>query len=170
MSPLEISPQALQALEKAAPAAAAEVKALLNIRQAIYEVLGNYPLDNVLPYVYGLQNVGSGTNPIIPANQSVSNSFKVTADAGFIAMSVRAQSNGDFLVQARIDNSDRILMNLPVASSAFCGTGQRPAPLHKPLLLSANTTVSFDLTDLSGSPNAVYLYFFGFKVYQRRQG
>lgn len=170
MSPLEISPQALQALERSHPAAAAEVKALIGIRQSLYEVLGSFPLDNVLPYVYGLQNVGSGVNPLIPANQTVSNSFKVTADAAFVAMSVRAQSTGDFLVQARIDNSDRILMNIPVASSAFCGTGQRPAPLHKPLMLSANTTVSFDLTDLSGSPNAVYLYFFGFKAYQRRKG
>jgi hypothetical protein len=169
-SPLEISTQELAALMKGSPAAASEVKALLNIRQAIYEVLGNYPLDNVLPYVYGLQNRGSGVNPTIPANATVSNNFKVTADAAFIAMSVRGQSTGDFLVQARIDNSDRILMNIPVASSAFVGTGQRPAPLHKPLMLSANTTVSFDITDISGSPNDVFLYFFGFKVYQRRQG
>jgi hypothetical protein len=169
-SRFDITAQELAALSKLNPAAAMETKALANISQVLYDVLGNYPLDNVLPYVYGIQNRGAGINPTVPANATVANQFKVTADAGFIAMSVRGQSSGDFLVQARIDSSDRILMNIPVASSSFVGTGQRPAPLHKPLVLPANTTVSFDLTDISGSPNDIFLYFVGFKVYQVRQG
>ena len=61
-------------------------------------------------------------------------------------------------------------MNIPAHSTAFVGTGHRPAPLHKPLLLPANTTLSLDITDLSGLGNDVYLYFMGFKLYQRRAG
>lgn len=149
--------------------ARSEVMALLGIKQSLYDVLGSYPLDNVLPYDYGLiRNAAKGNQ--VPANQTVSDSIKVSADAAFISCSVRGSSTGDYLLFARIDNSDRQLMNIPTHSSAFVGTGQRPAPLHKPLLLPANTTISFDLTDLSGQGNDIYLYFMGFKLYQRRAG
>ncbi len=68
----------------------------------------------------------------------------------------------------RMDASDRQLMNQAIISSALVGTAERPAPLHKPLLLPANTTISFDLTDLSGATNQVYFTLAGFKVYNRK--
>jgi hypothetical protein len=149
--------------------ARSEVKALLGIKQSLYDVLGSYPLDNVLPYDYGI-NLNAAQLTAVPANGTAQASIKVSADAAFIATSVRGSSTGDYLLFARIDNSDRQLMNVPTHSNAFTGTGQRPAPLAKPLLLPANTTISLDITDLSGQANDVYLYFFGFKLYQRRVG
>ena len=149
--------------------ARSEIKALLGISQSMYDVLGSYPLDNVLPYDYGvIQSTARGN--ALPALGTVSNSIKVSADAAFIAVSVRGSSQGDYLANLRIDNSDRQLMNIPTHSSALVGTGQRPAPLHKPLLLQANTTISIDFTDLSGQSNDVYFYLHGFKLYQRRVG
>lgn len=149
------------------PAAAAEVKGLLGIKQALYDVLGMYPLDNVLPYVYGVE-LSARLNTQVLAGQTRNASIKITADAAFVGCTIRGASTGDFLTFARVDNSDRQLMNIPVHSSALVGTGERPAPLHKPLLLPANTTISLDFTDLSGQNNDIFFYFHGFKVYQRR--
>jgi hypothetical protein len=59
------------------------------------------------------------------------------------------------------------LANNAVNSAAFTGTAERPMYLSKPLLLAANTTISFDLTDLSGAINEVYLTLHGYKVYGR---
>lgn len=145
----------------------AEVKGLVGIKQALYDVLGGYPLDNVLPYVYGFSLTAAQANQLA-ANQTRNASIKITADAAFVGMTIRGASTGDFLTFMRVDNSDRQLMNIPVHSAALVGTGERPAPLHKPLLLPANTTISFDVTDLSGAANDVYFYLHGFKVYQRR--
>jgi hypothetical protein len=164
MSILSITEAEIKALP---PAAQAEVKALLGLKQAWYDVQGAYPLDNVLPYAYGVE-LSTRLNNAVPANGTVTASIKVSADAAFIGMSVRGASTGDFLTFSRVDNSDRQLSNLAIHSSAWMGTGERPAPLHKPLLLPANTTISMDITDLSGSINSVFLYFHGFKVYQRR--
>ena len=164
MSILAITEKELSLL----PAGArAEVKAILGLKQAMYDVQGSYPLDNVLPYVYGIELSVRLSNPV-PANGTVTASIKVTADSAFLGISVRGASTGDFLTFPRQDNSDRQLSNIPVHSSAWMGTGERPAPLHKPLLLAANTTISMDITDVSGSQNEVFLYFHGFKVYQRR--
>ena len=68
----------------------------------------------------------------------------------------------------RIDSSDRQLQNEAIHSSNFMGTAQRPGPLNKPLLLPANTTISFDLTDISGSTNQLWFDFGGFKIYNRK--
>lgn len=164
---LAITMPEIERLEKQYPQVAAEVKSLLGIKQALYDVLGNYPLNNVLPYDYGFE-LSDRLGTQVPANGTASASIKVTADAAFIACSIRGASTGDFLTFMRIDSSDRQLMNVATHSVALVGTGERPAPLHKPLLLEANTTVSFDITDLSGAANDVYFYLFGFKAYQTR--
>jgi len=166
MSALALTAQAIEALPEPARS---EVKALLGIKQSLYDVLGSYPLDNVLPYAYG-QNQTAAQSNAIPANGTVSNSIKVSADAAFIATSARASSQGDFTIFLRIDNSDRQLMNVPMHSSTFFGTAQRPGFFAKPLLLAANTSLSYDLADLSGQSNDAYISFYGFKLYQKRQG
>jgi len=59
------------------------------------------------------------------------------------------------------------LVNEAIHSGGYVGTAERPHYLPKPLLLQANTTLSFDFADLSGAGNDVYLYFVGYKVYRR---
>ncbi len=167
MGVLDISTQALEALNQMNPGAALSVKALLNIRQALFDILGAFPQDNVLPYFYSFHNTVAASNQIT-ANGTIQNSIKISADAAFIAMSVRGASLGDYTAFMRMDASDRQLMNEAVNSSAFMGTAERPGPLHKPLLLPANTTVSFDITDISGATNELYLTLAGFKVYNRK--
>lgn len=156
-----------QNIAKLPPEIQAEVKAMLGIKQAMYDVLGSYPLDNVLPYAYGFI-LSANTDNEVPANSTVQTSIKISADAAFIGNSIRGASIGDFLTFMRIDSSDRQLQNIAVHSTALVGTAERPGPLHKPLMLQANTTISFDITDISGSDNDVFFYIFGFKVYQRR--
>ena len=117
------------------------------------------------------RSIGTSANSnAIAASSTGQNSIKISADSAFIAMSVRGASTGDYTVMARQDASDRQMMNQQVHSSAFMGTAQRPGPLHKPLLLPANTTISLDYTDLSGATNEIYLSFVGFKVYNRQMG
>ncbi len=163
-NPLNLTADELAALP---PGDKAQVKAIYNLRQALFDILGSYPQDNVLPYQYSLNNSVIGSNPIA-ANATVQNSIKITADAAFVAMDVRGVVNGNMLIFMRTDSSDRQLMNQPVHSNNFLGTAQRPAPLNKPLLIPANTTLSFDLTDLSGAQNEIWLTLSGFKVYNRR--
>ncbi len=148
-----------------------QIKSFLAIKQALYDILGDYPADNVLPYWYQAANVtGSANNPSLAANGTGQNSIKISADAAFIACSVRGASTGDYTAFVRQDASDRQLMNQQIHSSALMGTAERPGPLHKPMLLPANTTISMDYTDLSGAINEIYLSFVGFKVYNRQMG
>lgn len=149
------------------PGDKAQVKAIYNLRQALFDILGSYPQDNVLPYFYSLNNTVLGGNPIA-ANSTIQNSIKITADAAFVAMDMRGVFNGDMLIFMRTDSSDRQLMNQAVHSSILLGTGQWPSPLRKPFLIPANTTLSFDLTDISGVQNEIRLTLAGFKVYNRK--
>jgi hypothetical protein len=146
-----------------------QIKSFLAIKQALYDILGDYPADNVLPYWYQSVN-NSANNNQIAANGTGQNSIKISADSAFIAMSVRGASTGDYTCLVRQDASDRQMMNQQVHSSALMGTAERPGPLHKPLLLPANTTISLDFTDLSGNANDIYLSWVGFKVYNRQLG
>ena len=163
-SVLDLSQQELASLS---PGEKANAKSLQQLRQALFDILGSYPQDNVLPYFYSLSNTVLGSNPIA-ANQTIQNSIKITADAAFVAMDMRGVTNGDMLIFMRTDSSDRQLMNQAVHSSLILGTGQWPSPLRKPFLIPANTTLSFDLTDISGVQNEIRLTLAGFKVYNRK--
>lgn len=138
------------------------------IVKAMYDILGAYPRINVLPYWYQLSRTNAKSNAI-PANATVSDVTKVSADAAFIATKVVGASTGDYLVNIRLAGSDRILMNEPIHSVAFVGTAERPAILSKPLLIQPNSSINYDLTDLSGASNEVYLAWGGFKVYNLQQ-
>lgn len=166
MGLLDITAQELQALPAAVQAS---VKAQLNIRQALFDILGAFPQDNVIPYFYSFINTQANGNQLA-ANGTAVNSIRISADSAFIAMSIRGTSTGDYLAFMRQDASDRQLMNIGVNSNALVGTAERPAPLHKPLLLPANTTISFDLSDLSGAGNNIWFTLAGFKVYNRKLG
>ena len=166
MSLLDITKSELEALT---PPVAAQVKALLNIRQGLFDILGAFPQDNVLPYYYSFINTTANGNAIA-ANSTVLNNIRISADSAFIAISVRGTSDGDFTAFVKQDASDRQLMNIAVNSNAYMGTAERPGYMHKPLLLPANTTISFEITDLSGATNQLWFTLAGFKVYNRKLG
>lgn len=150
-------PGALEAL--------ANMLGLGSIRQALYDVLGAYPAANVLPYAYSFQLSAQVSQGPVLANQTSQASIKITADSAFIAKYITGVSTGAYLITPRIDASDRVLVNTPIHSAAYVGTAERPMILPKPLLLPGNTTISFDVTDLSGADNSVYFSFIGFKIY-----
>lgn len=134
------------------------------LRQGLYDTLGTYPSENVMPYWYGFKNLTADGNALT-ASGTGNNSIKITAEAAFLATDVRVVSTGSFRIFARIDSSDRQLMNSSQHINNVAGTAQRPGFLAKPLLLPANTTISFDLTDISGAPNEVELTMNGYKIY-----
>lgn len=143
---------------------AATLMGLASIRQALFDVLGAYPAANVLPYAYSWTRAAINSNAVA-ANDTVNTSIKITADSAFVATQVRGTSTGAYRVLPRIDSSDRVLANEAVHSNAYVGTAERPAYLPKPLLLPANTTISFDVTDLSGASNDIFFTLMGFKIY-----
>lgn len=164
MSMLDISEATLNALPEPAKS---QVKALLNIRQGLFDILGAYPQENVLPYFYGLSRTTAQGNAIA-ANTTETSSIRITADAGFIARALVGTSTGDYLFFMRTDSSDRQLENVPIHSTAGVGTAQRPGMLHKPLLMPPSTTLTIDFTDVSGAQNEIYWFMAGFKIYNRR--
>jgi len=134
---------------------------------ALYDIFGSYPRQNVMPYMYQFRlTQAEGTN--LTAGGTGRASIKVSADAAFVTRYFTGSSTGNYQVFMRSDSSDRQLMDDPVHSSTIVGTAERPFDLPKPLLLAPNTTISFDLTDLSGAINEVYFTMCGFKVYRRQ--
>lgn len=134
---------------------------------ALYDIFGAYPRRNVLPYFYRFQlTEAESTN--LTANGTANASIKVSADAAFITKYFTGSSTGEYLIFMRTDASDRQLSDDPLHSATCVGTAERPLILPKPLLLAPNTTISFELTDLSGDVNEVYFTMVGFKVYRRQ--
>lgn len=146
-------------------AAIAEIKALLSIKQTILDVGGSYPVENVLPYQYSFCLTGAQSTAVA-ANSTAQASISISADSAFVATQIVGASTGDYLVFTRLDASDRQLMNEPQHSAAYVGTAERPHYLAKPLLAPANTTLSYDLTDLSGAVNEIYYAMHGYKIYR----
>jgi hypothetical protein len=175
MGLLDIDDKQLHQLMHQDPKTGYLVKALLNVRQSIFDVFGAFPQDNVIPYAYAFQNTASngaaGTpNGVLGANSTALNQIRISADSAFIAVSIRGVSDGPYTLFMQQDASDRQLQNIAVNADTVVGTAERPGPLHKPLLLPANTTISFTLADLSGSNNNVWFTLAGFKVYNRKLG
>lgn len=137
------------------------------ISDALYEIFGDYPRVNVLPYFYQFSlTVAAGT--ALAALGTANPNIRVSADAAFIVRSFTGTATGDYLMSVRTDSSDRQLTDAPCHSTTLVGTAERPGYLGKPLLMAPNTTISFQLTDLSGAQNEVYFTMVGFKVYQNQ--
>lgn len=136
-----------------------------DVINAMYDIFGAYPRKNVLPYFYPF-NLQTATGDALTALGTARPSIKVSADAAFICTEFTGASTGEYLMTIRTDSSDRILMNVSCHSATIVGTAERPFKLPKPLLLAPNTTVTFELTDLSNAANEVFFTMCGFKVYQ----
>lgn len=134
---------------------------------ALYDIFGSYPRKNVLPYWYSFSLTTAQSNALT-ALGTQRPSIKVSADAAFVATLITGASTGEYTAFMRTDSSDRQLMQFPQHSAAIVGTAERPFPLPKPLMLAPNTTLSFDITDLSNATNEVYFTLCGFKVYRRQ--
>ena len=139
-----------------------------DIINALYDILGNYPRKNVLPYFYQF-SLTTANGDSMAANGTGRASIKVSSDASFVVNYITGSSTGEYLIRMRTDSSDRQLMDDAVHSATIVGTAERPLILPKPLLLGQNTTISFELTNLTAQENEVYLTLCGFKVYRREQ-
>ena len=134
---------------------------------AMYDIFGAYPRKNVLPYANGFSLLSSnGTN--LTALGTARPNVQTSSDAAHVVTAITGSSTGEYSVFMRTDSSDRQLMPLPIISAAMVGTAERPFFLPKPLLLAPNTTVSFDIVDLSNAVNEVWFTLWGFKVYRRQ--
>ena len=154
-----------QLLSQMSPEGAGNVMAVSAVRQALYELLGGYPAGNIVPYSYAFELSSATNDGAVAANTLKTASIKVSSDAIFVAKTVTGASDGPYKIQARLDSSDRQIMNRAVRSETWVGTAERPFVLPQALLLKQNTTISFDVTDLSGAENAVYLNLNGFKIF-----
>lgn len=134
---------------------------------ALYDIFGDYPRKNCLPYANGFNLLSSTSNALTALGTSTP-AVTTTADAAHVVTMFTGASTGEYSITLRTDSSDRILMPLPIHSSAMVGTAERPFPLPKPLLLAPNTTVSFTITDLSNATNEVWFALWGFKIYRRQ--
>lgn len=160
--------------EQAGSQGAAEQQAMFGLPpqdfiNALYDIFGSYPRTNCIPYANGftLSGVG-GASPQLLANGVGRPSVKTSADAAHIITHITGTSAGAYSLFMRSDSSDRQYMTIPVHNDAMVGTAERPFPLPKPMLLAPNTTLSFDLQDLSGQPNDIWFTLWGFKVYRRQ--
>lgn len=163
---LKLTPKDLEALGQTDPGSLAIAKAVMQLRQASYDLLGAFPQEEIMPYAYSVSLTVAKGNAIA-ANATQQGSIRISADSAFIATQITGVSTGSYLVFPRTDSSDRQLVNEAIHSAAFVGTAERPHYLPKPLLAQANTTISFDFTDLSGAQNEVRFSFIGYKVYRR---
>ncbi len=134
---------------------------------SLYDIFGSYPRKNVLPYFFSFSLLSATNNALTPLGTQRP-SIKITADAAMISTLFTGASTGEYSIFIRTDSSDRQLMQFPVHSASIVGTAERPFVLPKPLLLAPNTTLSFDITDLSNATNEVWFTLAGFKVYRRQ--
>lgn len=71
-----------------------------------------------------------------------------------------AQSTGPFLVQIKVGS--KYIFNTPQHSANVFGTsGSNPAPYLRPIECDPNDIVYFDLQDISGALNTVYISVIG---------
>jgi hypothetical protein len=105
-------------------------------------------------------------NSTLGANGSATPSFKVDADADFLVRKVVANSTGIFMAQISDASSGDQWFDLQQSNANLFGTAQYPNILAKPRLVKANSSINFELTDLTGLSNVTQLVVEGAKVYR----
>lgn len=99
------------------------------------------------------------------AAPTVTGALAIEAIADFELIWLMATQAGQFTTLLT-DASGRSWQNLAVNNANQWGTAQRPFPMIAPLVLKAQTSLQWEITDTSGvTPNAVQLALAGFDLY-----
>lgn len=74
-------------------------------------------------------------------------------------------ADGHFLISFHDEGAGRMLQNRPVHILTIGGSGQMPSIFPASLFLDPSRSLYCEMTDLSGSPNVVYMYMSGPRYY-----
>lgn len=101
----------------------------------------------------------------LTSNGTATSTITVTREADFYLTKVVRVATGSFTFMIRDSSNDRQWSNVQVHSDIGAGTAQLPLLLPKPRFVARASTITIDLTDISGSSNTVRLGLIGYKVY-----
>jgi hypothetical protein len=96
----------------------------------------------------------------LTGNQTAAPVDFITRAGDFVLLGLVAQSTGAFSTRIYHKGEGRYLDNGRVRSANLWGSAQYPT-FTRAKFFKANSTVSFELTDLSGSTNTIRLYLIG---------
>lgn len=99
------------------------------------------------------------------ANGTATTTIATTREADFYLAKLVRVSTGTFSFMVRDSSNDRQWSNVQLHSDIGAGTAQLPLILPKPRFVARSSTLTIDITDLSGAANTVRLGFIGYKVY-----
>lgn len=106
------------------------------------------------------------TNAItLTANGTATATITVTREADFYLTKVVRVQTGSFTFMIRDSSNDRQWSSTQLHSDIGAGTAQLPLLLPKPRFVARASTITIDLTDISGSSNTVRIGLIGYKVY-----
>ena len=93
-------------------------------------------------------------------------SLRIDADADFLIRKIVSTQTGAYTLKITDSTSQSYWYDQAQHNSVASGTAQYPFTFSKPRLVQKNSSINFELTDLSLSPNNVQLILEGAKVYR----
>ncbi len=103
------------------------------------------------------------------ANQTANFRGKIGDDGHFEVYGLTAVATGNFGLSISEVKTKQTIMNGAITQTNGIGTANFPAIFFKPYLVPAGYQLNFEITDLTGAPNTVFLTLFGRKVFARIQ-
>lgn len=110
-------------------------------------------------------NATTGSGLVVGANATVSAVAKIGTDAHFEALTLTGVSTGEFEFEITEAFTRQTLMNGKITKTNGVGTARFPVMFPVGYLLPAGRYLRFNITDLSGSTNNVFLTVAGRKIY-----
>ena len=105
-------------------------------------------------------------NAVLAALGNLTGALAIEAIADFELIWLSASSSGGVFSTIFTDTSGRQWQNAAVNSENQWGTAQRPFPVGlSPLILRAQTSLNWQLTDRSANANTVQLALIGYDLY-----
>lgn len=101
----------------------------------------------------------------LTANQTLQFDTNIPEDAHFEAFTMMAKATGNFGLQISEVKTKRTLMNGQVTQTNAIGTPSYPTLFATPYLIPAGYKLRFQLTNLTGSNNTIWLTLGGRKIY-----
>jgi hypothetical protein len=101
----------------------------------------------------------------LAGNASGTFSTKIGDDGHFECFDLTCVSTGDFLLSISEVKSGRTLMNGYITASGAIGTARFPFVFPAQYMVPAGQILRFNVTDLSGTTNNIYLTIGGRKIY-----